>query len=58
MPIWNSFATAGVRDFWENGCSLSCRRSSSMSCMLAFMTADNYQAVGEVNAALAALIGE
>jgi len=26
--------------------------------MLAFMTADNYQAVGEVNAALAALIGE
>jgi len=29
-----------------------------MSCMLAFMTADNYQAVGELNAALAALIGE
>jgi len=20
-PIWNSFATVGVRDFWENGCS-------------------------------------
>jgi len=19
-PIWNSFATVGVRDFWENGC--------------------------------------
>jgi len=20
-PIWNSFATVGVRDFWENGCT-------------------------------------
>ena len=20
-PIWNSFATVGVWDFWENGCS-------------------------------------
>ena len=22
-PIWNSFATVGVRDFWENGCNRS-----------------------------------
>jgi len=22
-PIWNSFATVGVRDFWENGCTYS-----------------------------------
>ena len=21
-PIWNSFATVGVRDFWENGCMM------------------------------------
>jgi len=36
----------------------SCRRSSRMSCMLAFMTGGNYQALGEVNAAVAARIGE
>jgi len=23
-PIWNSFATVGVRDFWENGCNSEC----------------------------------
>jgi len=23
-PIWNSFATVGVWDFWENGCKRSC----------------------------------
>jgi len=23
-PIWNSFATVGVRDFWENGCKIYC----------------------------------
>jgi len=29
-----------------------------MSCILAFMTEDNYRAVGEMNAAVAAPIGE
>jgi len=28
-PIWNSFATVGVRDFWENGCML-CMMSLSL----------------------------
>jgi len=36
----------------------SCGRSSRMSCMLAFMTEGNYQAVAEVNGAVAAPIGE
>jgi len=38
--------------------SQSCRRSSRMSCMLAFMTKDNHQALVEVNAAVAAPTGE
>jgi len=28
-PIWNSFATVGVRDFWENGCRHSIEGSKS-----------------------------
>jgi len=29
-PIWNSFATVGVRDFWENGCTS--QKTSSPTC--------------------------
>jgi len=35
-PIWNSFATVGVRDFWENGCTLreDRRISSRNDCLI------------------------